>query len=267
MASSAQSGHAVYDTSNATLISGQAWDISYGDGSGAKGVVYADKVAVGSVTATSQAVEAATSVSSSFLSDTNSDGLLGLAFPNINTVRPNSQTTFFDSVKSSLAQPLFTVDLKKGEAGSYDFGFIDSSKYTGDITYVNVNSASGFWQFTADGYAIGSSGVVSSSMTTIADTGTTLMYLPQAVVNAYYASISGAAYASNQGGYVFPCSTTPPDFAVVIGGSAFTVPGSYMNYARITSTYCFGGLQSNSGIGFSILGGTNLKTSKGFLSY
>lgn len=76
----------------------------------------------GSVTATSQAVEAATSVSSQFKSDTDNDGLVGLAFSSINTVQPKAATTFFDTVKGSLSKQLFAADLKKGAAGSYDFG-------------------------------------------------------------------------------------------------------------------------------------------------
>lgn len=116
--SSEQSGHNLYKPSSADKETGETWSISYGDNSGAAGVVYADKVVVGKVTATSQAVEAATSVSSEFISDTASDGLLGLGFSSINTVSPDQATTFFDTVKSSLAKPLFTADLKKGEAGS-----------------------------------------------------------------------------------------------------------------------------------------------------
>ncbi|KAG9542925.1 aspartyl protease, partial [Aureobasidium melanogenum] len=232
----------------------------YGDGSTASGNVYADKVVVGSVTATSQAVEAATSVSSSFLADVNNDGLVGLSFSNINTVSPNQQKTFFDTVKSSLALPLWTANLKKGAPGSYDFGYIDSSKYSGKITYVSVNSASGFWQFTADGYQVGSSSTVSSSFTAIADTGTSLMYLPSSSVTAYWAQVTGSGYDSNQGGYTFPCSSSLPDFNVVVGGNKFTVPGSYMNYAQISYTTCFGGLQQNTGLSFSILGDIFLKS-------
>lgn len=254
-----QSGHTVYSNTTAAK-SGYSWSITYGDGSGASGLVYSDKVKVGSVTATSQAVEAATSVSSAFLSDTANDGLLGLAFSSINTVQPTSQTTFFDTVKSSLAQPLFTADLKKGAAGSYDFGFIDSSKYSGSITYTSVDTSNGFWQFTTTAYAIGSGSTVSSSYSTIADTGTTLMYLPSAIVTAYYKQVTGASYNSNQGGYIFPCSSTLPNFVTVIGGSKFTVPGTYINYAPISSTYCFGGIQSNTGIGFSIFGDIFLKS-------
>lgn len=257
---SEQSGHTLYNPGAATLESGQTWSITYGDGSGASGTVYADKVVVGSVTATSQAVEAATSVSSAFISDTDNDGLLGLAFSSINTVSPNQQTTFFDTVKSSLAKPLFTADLKKGKPGSYDFGFIDSSKYTGSITYVNVNTANGFWQFTAGGYAVGTGAAVTTSYTSIADTGTTLMYLPSSVVSAYYAKVTGAKVDNTQGGYVFPCSSTLPSFTAIIGGSKFVVPGAYINYAQISSTMCFGGLQANTGIGFSIFGDIFLKS-------
>ncbi|KAG2171163.1 hypothetical protein JADG_010902 [Aureobasidium aubasidani] len=258
-ASSQRTGHAVYNTATGRKLTGESWRISYGDGSGASGQVYADKVVVGGVTATSQAVEAATSISAQFQQDTDNDGLLGLAFSSINTVSPDQQTTFFDSVKSTLARKLFTVDLKKGGPGSYDFGYIDTSKYTGAITYVPVNTANGFWQFTTTGYSIGSGATVSSSYSAIADTGTTLMLLPDAIVNAYYAKVSGAKYDDTQGGYIFSCSATLPSFSAVIGGKKFVVPGSYINYAQVTSTQCYGGIQSNSGIGFSIFGDIFLK--------
>ncbi|KAL1616188.1 hypothetical protein SLS56_011512 [Neofusicoccum ribis] len=272
LSSSEQSGHAVYDpTVSGTKLSGYTWSITYGDGSGAKGTVYADKVVVGGVTATSQAVEAATSVSSAFSSDTDNDGLLGLAFSSINTVSPKSQTTWFDTVASSLAEKLFAVTLKKGEAGksatgkadnriAYDFGFLDSTKYTGDIAYVDVDDSNGFWEFAPSGYAVGDGSVVSASIDAIADTGTTLLYLPTAVVSAYYAQVSGAAYSALLGGYTFPCSATLPDFTLVIGGESRTVPGDYINYSPIIASRCYGGIQRDTGIGFSIVGDIFLKS-------
>jgi Eukaryotic aspartyl protease len=48
--------------------------------------------------------------------------------------------------------------------GTYDFGTIDSSKYTGSITYTNVNTANGFWEFTGSGYAVGTGAFHSSSI-------------------------------------------------------------------------------------------------------
>lgn len=262
--SSESAGHAKYNPSTSgKKLNGQTWDISYGDGSGASGDVYADKVVVGAVTATSQAVEAATSVSSSFTQDTDNDGLLGLAFSTINTVSPTQQKTFFDTVKSSLAKPLFAADLKKGTAGSYDFGYIDTSKYTGSITYVPVSTGNGFWEFNAGGYSVGSSTSTSGSIgDSIADTGTTLLYLPTSVVSAYYRQVSGAQNSRTYGGYVFPCSTNLPAFNVNIGGKVFVVPGSYINYAPANNagTTCFGGIQSNTGIGFTIFGDIFLKS-------
>lgn len=83
--SSETAGHAVYiPSADAELLSGYTWDISYGDGSSASGDVYLDYVNVGGVTATSQAVEAAETISSEFEQDA-SDGLMGLAFSSINT--------------------------------------------------------------------------------------------------------------------------------------------------------------------------------------
>ena len=120
---SQSAGHAKYNPSiSGKRIAGSTWSITYGDQSGASGIVYTDKVVIGGVTATRQAVEAATSVSASFTSNRDSDGLVGLAFSSINQVQPRQQLTFFDTVKPTLAKGLFTVDLKAGEAGSYTFG-------------------------------------------------------------------------------------------------------------------------------------------------
>lgn len=108
-------GQTVYSpskSSSAKQLSGATWSISYGDGSSSSGDVYSDTVTVGGLTVKSQAVESAKTVSSSFSSDSNNDGLLGLAFSSLNTVSPNPQKTFFDNAKASLDSPVFTADLK-----------------------------------------------------------------------------------------------------------------------------------------------------------
>ncbi|PNS18203.1 Pepsin A [Sphaceloma murrayae] len=254
-----QSGHDIYNVNSGVEMQGYTWAITYGDGSGASGKVYADKVQVGQVTATSQAVEAATSLSTAFVNDQHIDGLLGLAFSTINTVEPVQQTTFFDTIKSTLAAPLFTCTLKKGAAGTYDFGYIDPAKYKGNITYVPVIQDNGFWEFNAGNYIVGRTRFSTSIGSTIADTGTTLMYLPSRVVTNYYAQVKGATLNKKYGGWTFPCASSMPDFTLNVGGTGVTVPGSYINYSPITTKLCFGGLQPNTGIGFSILGDIFLK--------
>jgi hypothetical protein len=127
-------------------MQGATWSISYGDGSGAAGTVGLDVVNIGGATATKQAVELATAVSQSFAKDTNNDGLVGLAFSQLNTIKPQKQTTFFDTVMPQLAMPVFSVDLKNDSTGTYQFGAIDTTRFTGQLTTVPVNSQSGFWQ-------------------------------------------------------------------------------------------------------------------------
>lgn len=83
-------------------------------------------------------------------------------------VKPTKQKTFFSNAKASLSAPLFTANLKKGKPGSYTFGYIDAAQHTGSVTYVPVNSAQGFWEFTSNGYAIGSGAFNSLSIDSIA---------------------------------------------------------------------------------------------------
>lgn len=84
------------------------------------------------------------------------------------SVQPVKQKTFFSNAKASLSAPLFTANLKKGQPGTYTFGYIDAAQHSGGITYVPVNTANGFWEFTSNGYAVGSGAFVSSSIDSIA---------------------------------------------------------------------------------------------------
>ncbi|OJJ51062.1 hypothetical protein ASPZODRAFT_107259 [Penicilliopsis zonata CBS 506.65] len=258
-----QTGHAVYATTDSKLLPGSSWEILYGDGSSAGGDVFADTVVVGGLTATMQAVEAAATLSAEFERDAHSDGLLGLAFSTLNMVKPQKQSTFFDNVKSQLDLPVIATSLKHGAPGTYDFGFIDENKYTGPLTYVDVDSSRGYWTFTADAYAFGDD-QISTSLTGIADTGTTLILLPSDTVSRYYANVSGAQDSPLHGGYVFPCDSKLTPFTLVVAGNhSVTVPGELINYAPVgsVSNLCFGGIQAASGlVDINIFGDVFLKS-------
>ncbi|KAI1336651.1 secreted aspartic proteinase precursor [Xylariaceae sp. FL0016] len=259
-------GQAQYDpskSSSAKRVNGATWNITYGDQSSSDGIVFHDTVNVGGVSVDAQAVEAATTVSRQFAVDSNNDGLLGLAFSKINTVQPTQEKTFFDNVKANLDSPVWTADLKHNEPGTYDFGVIDKSKYTGEITYTDVDSSDGFWMFEAAGYGIGNSTAFKASpFKGIADTGTTLAMLPEALVTQYYSKVAGAKMDQTQGGYVFSCQATLPDFIFGVGSARYTIPGAYINYAPVDASgkQCFGGIQADTGIGFSIMGDIWLKS-------
>lgn len=336
-------GQTLYEIAKSTTakqMTGATWKISYGDGSSSSGNVYTDVVTIGNISVTGQAVESATTVSSEFTSDSQSSGLVGLAMSSLNTVSPTAQKTFFDNAKSQLGSALFTADLMHDIAGTYTFGAIDSTAFTGSIAYANLynvsTSYSGYWTFQSTGYTVGNgttttttataattnnnnngngngkknkqndaqpdgffkkvrslfSGhqeeartpepknrkhigardaeeeqsdfqkrATSTTITGIADTGTTLLMLPDAVVSDYYSQVTGAEDSTQEGGWVFPCSTTPPDFSFAVGTGSFTVPGSYINWTPVdtTNTTCYGGMQSDSSIGLSIFGDIALK--------
>ncbi|KAI1155827.1 eukaryotic aspartyl protease [Nemania diffusa] len=265
-------GQAIYNiqqSSTAQLLTGARWDISYGDGSSSGGNVYLDTVSIGGVTVENQAVESATNVSLAFTQRPDTDGLVGLAFSTLNTVRPSQQLTFFDNAMKDLASPLFTANLKASEPGNYNFGFIDSSEFTGEITYLPVNTSSGFWQFTSQGYKVGnSSTMMLATHQAIADTGTTLLLVPDSIAAAYYAQIPGAENAAQTaGGYIFPCSATLPSYTAVIGSYQAVIPGKFINFAPVDgntfadATTCFGGIQAvPAGFPFAIYGDVFLKS-------
>ena len=256
--------HSIYDpkkSASAKLLSGASWDISYGDGSSAKGNVYTDTVSVGGSVATGQAVELASKVSKQFVDDYASDGLLGLAFDSINTgkfeilpsanclvyrntrrtntliVSPTTQKPFFSNVKANLAAPLVTADLNQDATGSYDVGFIDSTKYTGSITYLPANNSQGFWGVTSTSYGVGdSSNMTTKSIEAIVDTGTSLLLVPQDVLDAYYGQVKGAKNSKSDQGYIFPCQATLPDFIIGLGEYDAVIPGAAVNNTAVSDT-------------------------------
>jgi hypothetical protein len=238
LATASQTGHQNFDPSKSTsfkLMQGASFTISYGDGSGAAGNVGTDTVNIGGATVTSQAVELATAVSSSFVQDTQSNGLVGLAFSKLNTVKPTQQKTFFDNAKASLAMPVFTADLRKAAVGAYTFGAIDSTKFNGSLSWAAVNTTNGFWQFSSTKFQVGTGAAMAiAGGQAIADTGTTLMLANAAVVNAYYSQVTGAVNNQTVGGVTFPCNAVLPDLAVDIGGSYMaTVRGDDINFAPV----------------------------------
>jgi hypothetical protein len=132
-----------------------------------------------------------------------------------------------------------------------------------------VNRTRGFWQFTATGFTIGDGATAQATMMphqAIADTGTTLLLLPEQIVTAYYAQVPGARFDQMTGGYIFSCRTQLPSFTASLGAYKAVVPGEFINFAPVdtddpaTATVCFGGIQSVGDIPFAIYGDVFLKS-------
>ncbi|KAI9257908.1 rhizopuspepsin precursor-like protein [Sporodiniella umbellata] len=219
---------------------GRSWSISYGDGSSAGGILGKDTVNLGGLSIKGQTIELAKTEASSFQSGP-SDGLLGLGFDSITTVR--GVKTPVDNLISQglISNPVFGVYLGKasnGGGGEYIFGGYDSSKFSGELTTVSVDSSNGWYSVTVDGTSIGGSSVT-DSFSAILDTGTTLLILPQNI-----ASSIASAYNANDNGdgtYTIGCDTSslsPLEFS--IGSATFNVPTDSLIFEQDGST-CIAG--------------------------
>ncbi|KJZ76380.1 hypothetical protein HIM_04109 [Hirsutella minnesotensis 3608] len=238
----------------------QSWQVKYGDGAGASGIVYKDRVALGSTFVDNQTVQTAITVSNEIGNDDFTSGILGMANSRANTIRPTQGKTYIDNVKAQLEKPVFTANLRNRGPGNYNLGYIDKSEYTGVIQYAAVNPFSPFWEVTMGGYSIGKHGDFKKRpWNAIIDTGTSLLLLPDDIVTAYYRQIPDSALDANMGIMVFPCYADIPDFTFGIGPHRGRIPGEYMNYGPIDDTYCHGGIQSANGIPFAVFGDVALK--------
>lgn len=153
------------------------------------------------------------------------------------------------------------VDTAVRAAGSLNFGYIDSAAYTGEIVYTEVKSLDN-WRWDSSGHAIGSGSFKSITIPAIVDTTYSFLLLPDSVVSDYYGQISGARYGDEEGGYIFPCSASVPDFAFGLDESntVITIPGDYVKYSvtNLNETTCFGGIQKAPAEG-SVFGNVALK--------
>ena len=109
-----------------------------------------------------------------------------------------------------------------------DFGFIDSTKYTGSIAYTSVQQvpnapATGYWSFFWTGFAIGSHAYNTTVFPVLTDTGGNLVLLPDSVIRKYYADVKGS-YQQSDGSWCFPCKSTLPTFTFGVGNRKIVVP-------------------------------------------
>jgi len=229
---------------------GRKWSVGYGDGSTSSGILGSDIVSVAGISVR-QTIGLSTSESSSFGSGPE-DGLFGLAFNQIESVK--GVTTFMDNAIAAgvLAQPVVSVFLPSvrrngGVGGQYLFGAIDSSKYTGSLTYIPVDTE-GWWQIKMDDVLFNGKSL-GFNQEGIVDTGTTLVLLSDDAAAAVHKQISGSVFNPAQGQnaayYTVPCSATTGNVGFSLGGTVFNVPMADVAYEDMGdgSGNCYSGIQ------------------------
>ncbi|KAL5606028.1 uncharacterized protein BROUX77_003221 [Berkeleyomyces rouxiae] len=244
---------------SAERMEGYTWEMEHLNGRTAFGDVYQDMVSIDTVgyslTSYNQAVQLAIAASR-FWNLKDVSGVMGMAFSSRNAITPEPQPNFFDNVVEKLDEKVFTVDMKHLATGAVEFGHVDSNKYAGNIGYTEVFNQDGYWNFTLGGLINDATSPFSGVEYAIADTSSSLMLLPMQYNMAYYKQISDSEYSSKHGGFIFPCDTTMPDFAFVVGDVELVIPGSYIEFSVLDddSDLCFGGLQPSDNLGLNIVG-------------
>ncbi|KAF7344856.1 Acid protease [Mycena venus] len=188
-------------------------------------------VTVAGVTATKQAFSPVTTLSSSFADDP-VDGILGLAFPAISNLNANP---FFVTANAAGKVNANQFGFYLASSGStLDLGGTDTSKYSGDIEFIPVDSSGGFWQATGGKAKVGSSSVV-TGIETIIDSGTTLAYGPPADIKKIFAKVPGSTlFDSTNGFYSYPCDS-PPEISFNWGGQDWTISADNLNLGTTES--------------------------------
>lgn len=223
--------------------------VSYGSGS-FSGKEYTDTVEFGGLTVTSQSIGAA-SKATGFDSV---DGILGLGpvdltestVSNVDTV-----PTFLDNLYSqgSISSEVLGVSFKPESGsdtsdtnGELTLGGVDSSKYTGTLTYFSKlasGDASAYWGISIASFTYGST-TLASSASGIVDTGTTLIYIPTA---AYKKFLSAAGGSTDSSSGLAKFSTKPTsNFAIKFGSTTYTLTPA--QYLVPTAQYSYYGLTS-----------------------
>lgn len=235
---------------------GRPLEIHYGTGS-MKGFLSADELDLAGVQVKNQTFGEATVLPGITFAAAKFDGLLGMGFDTISV--DHVKTPFENMVEQKLVpEPVFSFylnrDQTKSPGGEIIFGGVDSSCFTGDITYTKVTSE-GYWQFKMDAVTMGArSGATGESANTItaceggcqaiADTGTSLIAGPKEEVKRLNEHIGAIPLPGGE--YILPtCDLASlPDLVFKIEGKDFPLkPEQYvMKVSQGGKTMCLSGL-------------------------
>lgn len=138
------------------------------------------------------------------------DGVLGMGFaPRSGQNAPPFLET---AQKQGLIQePVFALSLENlavgGKDSTINLGGVDTSKFTGDITFVPVDNSKGEWGVKMDQFVIDNNPVAVNTTNAILDSSTPILLGPIEDVRKIFSAIPGAKEEGN-GTFVVPCASS-----------------------------------------------------------
>jgi len=178
------------------------------------------------------------------------DGILGLAYQSIAV---DGVVTVFDSMinQGLVDSPVFSVFLSSaiGDTSSkIVLGGVNPTLYNGAFSYISVTSQT-YWQIQIFGMNVNGNTIQTGCSTTnpcngIVDTGTSLLLVPQAVLNILTQMIPVSLLTSGQS---TPCNSinlnSLPNISFSLEGVSFSIP---------PSIYIFNDNQNNCNLGIDV---------------
>ena len=237
------------------------------DGTAANGIVYLDTVGMGDFDILNATIQSAEVVASRFERETGLSGIMGLAKSLPNNISPPTES-FVEVLGPQLEFPVFTADLRRNATGRFDFGYINESLASDNITWLDTDPESQHWDvdFDLTAWEGAEQKWYFHKFRATIDTGTTLMFLPDVLSNMYWFSIPGMRVDPRlSNAYTFPCNIAKNlpalKFKLPKTQHVLTIPGPYLNYGPVEgdTDYCWGGMQSADGLDVTILGDIMLK--------
>jgi Eukaryotic aspartyl protease len=255
--------HTIYQPGLSAIPLDTTWAVGYNDGSSASGIVFSDTVSFGGIQIKNQAVEAATQLSGELVG-ANADGILGMSLGTSQISIPGIHTVLQNLIDHPLQASLFTVSLTRpseGVQGFYTFGHIDQQLIgTQSISYTDVINTQGFWEFSSTTATIGGKLISRpAGNTAVADTGTTLILVDDALLSEIYTPLGGyydSAVNDGQGAWLFPVSALSnlPTITLPIGNFAVTLQDGDLGFQILEGGWVYGSLQSRQDNTYDIFG-------------
>jgi len=216
------------ERSSTYVANGTTFDIEYGSGS-LSGFLSQDTLIIGGLKVKNQTFAEATSEPGITFIVAVFDGILGMAFDSISV---DGVTPVFYNILNQrlITNPIFSFwlngDLSSGQGGQLTLGDVDTSHFTGPITYVPLTSQT-YWEFQMDSLSLGTT-PYAKNIKAIADTGTSLIAGPTDAVNSINTAL-GATIVLGEG--ILDCSKIPslPNVSIVLANKTFTLtPQQYV---------------------------------------
>lgn len=182
------------------------------------------------------------------------DGLFGLAFKSLQSVA--GVNTYMDNAISTKAVTLPVVSvylpskrLNGGEGGYYLFGGIEKTRFVGELTYVPVTKAN-YWQVAVADAQFNGKSLGNHASQAIVDTGTTLVFVSDALASEIHKNIPGSYFDDAEGGWKVPCAlrSSTGTVSFTLSGKAFHIPLPDLAWDPDldNNAICFSGVQGGS---------------------